>query len=193
MNPLRRDVASLPRRYGDAGVCVCAFGLFASPRRFRAVTHSCTIWYMITDCGIDIDAPASVVWDVFSDVERWPEWTASVTRLVALDGPGIEVGKRFEIKQPRMPKLVWVVTDVSPGRSWTWVQRSPGGLTEASHEVTVLSDGRARVGQRLDQRGPVGALVGLLMRRMTRRYLDLEAEGLKSRSEQTSRPSGPTS
>ena len=70
---------------------------------------------MITDCGVEIDAPAAVVWDVFSDVERWPEWTASVTRLVALDGPGLAVGKRFEIKQPRMPKLVWEVTDVDAG------------------------------------------------------------------------------
>ena len=41
---------------------------------------------MITECGIDIDAPAAVVWDVFSDVEHWPEWTASVTRLVGIDG-----------------------------------------------------------------------------------------------------------
>ena len=90
---------------------------------------------MITDCGVEIDAPAAVVWDVFSDVERWPEWTASVTRLVALDGPGLAVGKRFEIKQPRMPKLVWEVTEVTPGASWTWVQRSPGGLTVARHEV----------------------------------------------------------
>ena len=65
---------------------------------------------MITDSSIEVEAPAAVVWDVFSDVERWPEWTASVTRLVALDGPGIAVGRRFGIKQPRMPNLVWEVT-----------------------------------------------------------------------------------
>ena len=41
---------------------------------------------MKTGSGVEIDAPAAEVWDVFSDVERWPEWTASVTRLVALDG-----------------------------------------------------------------------------------------------------------
>jgi hypothetical protein len=138
---------------------------------------------MITDAGIDIDAPAAVVWDVFSDVERWGEWTESVTSLVALDGPGIAVGKRFEIKQPRMPKLVWEVTEVTPGRSWTWVQRSPGGLTLASHDVTAISDRRTRVLQQIDQRGPVGFLVGLAMRGMTRRYLDMEAVGLKTRSE----------
>ena len=148
---------------------------------------------MITDSGVDIDAPATVVWDVFSDVERWPEWTASVTSLVALDGPGLAKGKRFEIKQPRMPKLVWEVTDVTPGTAWTWVQRSPGGLTLASHDVTAIPDGRTRVHQLIDQRGPVGALVGLAMRRMTRRYLDLEAVGLKTRSEHLYQLDGPTS
>ena len=148
---------------------------------------------MITDCAVDIEAPATVVWDVFSDVERWPDWTASVTRLVALDGPGLAVGKRFEIKQPRMPKLVWEVTDVMPGASWTWVQRSPGGLTLARHDVSAESDGHTKVRQRIDQRGPVGAMVGLLMRPMTRRYLEMEAAGLKARSEQLRHHDGPTS
>src|SRR4051794_39281756 len=134
---------------------------------------------MITECGIEIDAPADVVWEVFSDVERWPEWTASVTRLVALDGPGLAVGKRFEIKQPRMPKLVWEVTALDPAASWTWVQRSPGGVPVARHDVIAESGGRTQVRQQLHQGGPIGGLVGLLMRGMTRRYLDLEAAGLK--------------
>src|SRR3954447_1156547 len=139
---------------------------------------------MITDRGVDIDAPAAVVWGVFSDVERWPEWTASVTRLVALDGPGIAVGKRFEIKQPRMPKLIWEVTEVTPGTSWTCAQRSPGGATVARQEVVPESAGSTLVRQQIDQRGPIGGFVGLLMRRVTKRYLELEAAGLKARSEQ---------
>jgi uncharacterized membrane protein len=148
---------------------------------------------MITDSAVEIEAPAAVVWDVFSDVERWPEWTASVTRLVALDEPGISVGKRFEIKQPRMPKLVWEVTEVTPGASWTWVQRSPGGLTVARHDVIAESDRHTKVRQQIDQRGPVGAMVGLFMRPMTKRYLELEAAGLKARSEQLRHHDGPAS
>lgn len=150
---------------------------------------------MITDSSVSVEAPASLVWDVFSDVERWPEWTASVTRVVALDGPGLDVGKRFEIKQPRMPKLMWQVTEVVPGASWTWVQRSPGGSTLARHDVAATTDSRTLVRQRLDQRGPVGALVGRLMHGMTRRYLELEAQGLKKRSEQRrlDGPDGPVS
>ena len=192
MNPLRGVSAVCSTVWRSSGFRTL-FGSFAGPEYFRGKNNSCTVWYMITDCGVDIDAPATVVWDVFSDVERWPEWTASVTSLVALDGPGIAVGKRFEIKQPRMPKLVWEVTDVEPGRSWTWVQRSPGGLTKASHDIEPLSDRRARVRQQIDQGGPVGALVGLVMRSMTRRYLDLEAAGLKARSEHMHHLDGPAS
>ena len=148
---------------------------------------------MITESSVSVEAPAALVWDVFSDVERWPEWTASVTRLVALDGPGLAVGKRFEIKQPRMPKLVWEVTDVDNGTSWTWVQRSPGGSTVARHDVLARPGGNTLVRQRLDQRGAAGALIGRLMHGMTKRYLELEAQGLKARSEQRQQIDGPAS
>jgi hypothetical protein len=63
----------------------------------------------------------------------------------------------------------------------------------ASHDVTALSEGRTRVQQQIDQRGPVGFLVGLAMRGMTRRYLDMEAAGLKARSEHLHHLDGPTS
>src|SRR4051795_8785237 len=142
---------------------------------------------MITDISVEISAPAPTVWDVFVDVERWPQWTASVERLAALDGPGLEVGRRVEIKQPKMAKLVLEGTDVVPGASWTWRQRSPGATTFASHELEVLDTGRTLVRQRIDQRGPLGAATGVLMRRMTRRYLDLEGQGLKACSEQRHR------
>ncbi|MBV8965847.1 MAG: SRPBCC family protein [Mycobacteriaceae bacterium] len=147
---------------------------------------------MITHSSVEIDAPAALVWDVFSDVERWPEWTASVTRLVAIDGPGLAVGKRFAIKQPRMPKLVWEVTELVPGTSWTWAQRSPGGSTMARHDVVATTDHQSLVLQHLDQQGPVGAVLGRLMHSITKRYLELEAQGLKKRSEQR-RLDGPTS
>jgi uncharacterized membrane protein len=142
---------------------------------------------MITESSVEIDAPTAIVWDVFVDAERWPTWTTSVTRIVPLDGPGIEVGKRFEIKQPRLPKVVWEVTEVAPGVSWTWRQRSPGGTTFASHEVVARAGDRTLVKQRIDQRGPIGVSVGVMMRRLTKRYLQLEAQGLKTFSEHQQR------
>jgi uncharacterized membrane protein len=145
---------------------------------------------MINESSVVIDAPTSLVWDVFSDVERWPEWTASVTNLVALDGPGLAIGMRFQIKQPKLPKLVWKVTAAAPGVCWTWAQHSSGGSTVAHHALTSMDDGRTLVRQAVDQRGLVGAIVGRLMLRTTRRYLEMEAQGLKVRSEQLRRLDG---
>ena len=138
---------------------------------------------MNTEASIEIEAPTSVVWEVFTDAERWAQWTESVTAVRALDGPGIEIGKRFEIKQPKFPKLVWEVTAVEPGVSWTWRQRSPGGTTDATHVLEPLGDGRTLVRQVIDQQGPIGVLVGRLYRGLTVKYLDMEGMGLKSRSE----------
>ncbi len=134
--------------------------------------------------SIEIDAPAATVWTVFSDVTRWPEWTASVNTVVPLDGPELAVGTRFAITQPRLPKLVWEVTEVDPGRAWTWRSSSFGTTTVAWHDVAPLDGGRTLAHQRIEQRGPLAPLTGLLSSRLTERYLDLEAQGLKARSEQ---------
>ena len=148
---------------------------------------------MLTEDSIEIDAPPQLVWEVFSDVEHWPEWTASVTSLVGRDGSNLAVGKRFSIKQPGMSKLNWKVTEIDPGSSWTWVQRSPGVRVSARHWVIPQPNGRTLVRQQLDQRGVVGALVGRLMVKKTRRFLEQEAQGLKARSEQLGRANGPHS
>ncbi|BCZ20207.1 SRPBCC family protein [Mycobacterium senriense] len=145
---------------------------------------------MITEDGVEIDAPPQLVWEVFTDVEHWPEWTTSVTSLVGLDGSSLAVGRRFAIKQPGMSKLVWTVTELDPGRSWTWMQRSPGVRVTARHDVIPQPGGRTLVRQQLDQRGALGALVGRLMAKKTKRFLQLEAQGLKARSEQLTRADG---
>ena len=138
---------------------------------------------MMTNSSIEVDAPMAEVWAIYADVERWSEWTASIDRVTPVGDAGLEIGHRFEIKQPRFPKLVWEVTAVDPGASWTWRQRSLGSTTIASHELVALGSARTLVRQRIDQRGPLGVVVAALTRRMTRRYLDLEAQGLKASSE----------
>ena len=136
-----------------------------------------------TSDSIAIDAPVDVVWSVYSDVERWPTWTASVTS-VSLQHPGpLAIGSRATIKQPRLPKVEWTVTALDAGREWIWENRSPGAVSVAAHSVRALDDGRTHVELWIDQRGVVGRAIGVLARRMTRRYLRMEAEGLKRHSE----------
>jgi len=136
----------------------------------------------ITD-AVRINAPIERVWDVYADVEAWPEWTASVRSVELLDGRVLAMGARARIEQPRFPRVVWTVTALERGASWTWVARSPGARTTATHALQRIDDGTTLVTQAIEQRGVVGTLVGVLARRLTRRYLAMEAAGLRQRVE----------
>jgi uncharacterized membrane protein len=137
----------------------------------------------VTADSIVVDAPPEVVWAVYTDVDRWPEWTASVT-TARVDPPGpLAIGSRATIKQPRFPRVTWTVTELEPETVWIWANRSPGAATSAGHRLTALDDGRTRIDLWVDQRGVLGRPIGWLARRTTRRYLRMEAEGLRNRSE----------
>jgi len=129
---------------------------------------------------VDISAPIELVWDVFTDVERWPGWTESVTSVSLQGDDGLTLGSVVDIKQPRLPRLSWTVTEIDPGRAWTWVARSPGTTTSATHTLTTVAGGTTQVEQVIDQRGAVGAVVGRLARSQTHRYLAMEAAGLRA-------------
>ena len=138
---------------------------------------------MITETSIEIDAPAATVWDVYASVEGWPTWTDSVTEVAPLDGADLAVGRHYDIRQPRFPRLLWEVTALEPGHSWDWRQRSFASTTLAHHRLEALGPHRTRVTQGVDQRGPIGVVVAVLARRLTRRYLAMESAGLKAAAE----------
>jgi hypothetical protein len=105
--------------------------------------------------AIAISAPAGHVWTVFTDVERWPEWTPSVVRVAMLDeSPALASGTTVRIKQPRLPELTWVVTDLQLGRSWTWVAKSPGVTTTATHVIEAIDDGAVGCARRSSTGAP---------------------------------------
>lgn len=136
------------------------------------------------EASIDVAAPAQRVFDVYSDVVHWPEWTASVTSVERLNPGPLRVGSRARIRQPRLPVTVWQVTEVVPGRSFTWVARRPGVVTTGRHVVVPSGrEGHVTVTASLKQGGLLGPLVGLLTRRLTDGYLRTEVRGLKARCE----------
>ena len=138
---------------------------------------------MHAEDSIDIQAPADVVWRVYADVERWPDWTASMDEVTFVRGDALADGAEVRIKQPRLPRVTWVVTELRPGASWRWEARSRGALTVARHVVTPTADGTTRVEQSIDQTGPIGGLIGRAIAGLTHRYLRMEAEGIKATAE----------
>lgn len=132
---------------------------------------------------VEIAAPAARVWEVLIDVERWSEWTPTVTSVRRLDEGPLQSGSRAKISQPKIPETEYIVTELDPGRSFTWVARGPGVTTTARHTVEALPDGGSRVTLTVEQGGWLGSVMGLVYRGLTERYLANEATGLKSRSE----------
>jgi uncharacterized membrane protein len=130
-----------------------------------------------------INAPASMVWDIYSDVEHWPDWTASIKTVKYVEGTGLELGNKAEIEQPKLPRATWTVTALTPGASWIWESRAPGVHTTAVHELEVVDANTTKVHTAIVQEGFLGAIVGRIWAKLTRTYLTMEADGLKSRSE----------
>ncbi|HEX5031778.1 MAG TPA: SRPBCC family protein [Candidatus Eisenbacteria bacterium] len=134
-----------------------------------------------TERQVEIAAPAERVWTIIADVEHWHEWTASITSIRLLDGP-LAIGARAEVRQPKLPRLVWHVTALEQGRFFDWEVRSPGALTVGSHRVEPQGSGSLAT-LKLVQAGPIGWLVARMMLSLTREYVSMEAAGLKKRAE----------
>lgn len=134
------------------------------------------------EASVFVQAPPERVFAVFADVERWPEWTESVTSVRRLDDGELRIGSRARIKQPKFPVAFWKVTDLLPGRRFVWQSTGPGLRTVGFHEVEASGTGTmARIA--LEQHGPLGKLIGRLTASLTDRYLAMETAGLKARAE----------
>lgn len=133
--------------------------------------------------SVDIAAPAEVVWAVWVDVERWPEWSESVSRVRRLDEGPLAVGSRTRLEQPRLRPAVWQVTELDPEHGFVWTATNGGVTTVASHRIVPIAPNRVRVELAIAHSGLLAPLVGWLTSSLTRRYLHLEAEGLKRRCE----------
>lgn len=129
-----------------------------------------------------IHAPAERVWQVLCDVDHWQAWTASITRVERLSGISFVPGACFKILQPRLRPATWTITELEPGRRFTWESSQPGVRVVAQHVLKPLPDG-CEVTLSITFTGPLGGLFGWLGRDLTMRYIDMESSGLKRQCE----------
>src|SRR4051794_7328012 len=104
-------------------------------------------------------ATPDLLWSLVSDVERWGDRLPTVDVVRPLGSGPRGVGSRFEVRQPRLPKAVWEVTDwQQEGRSFTWVSTSPGIRSTAVH--TVRDDpGGSTLDLSLEWSGPLARVL----------------------------------
>ena len=131
---------------------------------------------------VDIAADPDRIWSTWIDVERWPEWTESMESVRRLDDGEFGVGSRVRVKQPKLRAAVWEVTEAEPARSFVWVARTAGMTMVASHEVEPAAGGvTARL--TFEMTGPLSGVIGRLLGTRIRSYLQMEADGVKTRAE----------
>jgi uncharacterized membrane protein len=134
------------------------------------------------DHSSTIQASPERVWEVFSDVERWPDWTPTVDSVERLDAGRIHIGARTRIRQPKLPVAVWEVTELKDGEYFEWVSKAPGIKTTGGHRVIQTPEGTVATAT-IIQEGPLGWLFGRLYAGLTRRYIATETAKLKEISE----------
>jgi uncharacterized membrane protein len=129
--------------------------------------------------SVTIHAPADIVWGTLIDVEHWPAATASINSVQLLDDRPFGVGSRARVNQPKLPTVVWTVTDVQPRREFTWLVRSPGVTTIARHAMAAAGEDAWTVTLSIERRGVLAPVLDALTDKITRTYVDMEAAGLK--------------
>jgi uncharacterized membrane protein len=131
---------------------------------------------------VDIDAPPEKVFAVLCDVERWPEWTSTMSSVRRLDKGPLAVGSSAQVRQPKLRPAVWQVTEFEGNRNFTWLARSPGLRMKAGHLVEPRGSG-SRVALSFEMSGPLAPLVSRLYGSLIEQYVATESQGLKARSE----------
>jgi uncharacterized membrane protein len=129
-----------------------------------------------------VNAPPEDVWRLFVDVERWPEMSASMQEVRRLDDGPLRVGSEVILKQPRMPRTRWRVTELEPGRSFSWATSAGGVTTTGGHIVEADGDGSV-ITLILDEHGPLVPLMNAFYGRLSRRYVTMELEGFRKTAE----------
>lgn len=132
--------------------------------------------------SIHIEAAPDTVWTVIADLERWPQWTRTVTSVRREDAGELRLGSSARIKQPLQPESRWVVTEFVRGRRFVWETRQPGLHMIGTHGIAAEGGGTRSL-LRLEARGPIAVLLWAVLRLTVQRALVLENRGLKARCE----------
>ena len=129
-----------------------------------------------------VAASPEQIWPLFMNLERWPELTESITSLRRLDTGPLQIGSETEIKQPRLPRARWRVTELDPGHSFTWETKVGAVTSVGAHIVTPQGQG-SEIILTLSLHGPFARTTGALLSRFTQRNLTLELDGFRRAAE----------
>jgi len=131
---------------------------------------------------VTVNATVADVARVIQDVERWPTWTASMSTVTRHGTGPLAVGETVSVKQPRLPPSTWTVT-VCDETGFTWTSSTPGVRSTGEHWARDTGDGRTTATVALIMNGPLAPVTARLYGSLIRRYVRMEADGLRAEVE----------
>jgi Polyketide cyclase / dehydrase and lipid transport len=134
-----------------------------------------------------VQASPEAIWSVLADVERWPTWTPTTLEVHPLTPGELCVGARYRVTQPKLRPGIYEVTDCTPGKAFTWIQKIPGGTMVADHRLTAADSTGTEVELSFATEGLVGALAGRIYGKLIADYVATEARSLKTHCEAVTR------
>jgi len=87
------------------------------------------------------------------------------------------------VYQPKLLPADWTVTELLPGRGFTWVSQMPGVRVIGRHVIEPIQQG-SRVTLSIEFEGLFAGLADRVFRKLNERYVGMEANGLKRRCEE---------
>jgi len=130
-----------------------------------------------------IKASPTAIWEVLTDVERWPTWTPTVLSVEPVTRDGFKVGAKYRVTQPKIKPAIYEVTERVPHEAFTWVQKATGATLIAEHRLTAFDGSGTEVELAFATKGLLGALAGSMNAKLIAEYVKTEAKSLKQHCE----------
>jgi uncharacterized protein YndB with AHSA1/START domain len=135
-----------------------------------------------SEITVDVNAPVSRVWETVVDIERWPEWTATVARATIRGGGPLGLDSRVKVFRPKFPSAVWRVTAFEPDKFLELRTGYPGMRVVASRVLVPRGIG-CTLTLSLAFTGWFSGWVRRRTRERSSRYLATVAAAIKRRCE----------
>ena len=133
-----------------------------------------------------VNAPASVVWDVICDLDKYPEWNPFVVHCVSSKLPGDPIVMRVRMAPFYTLTQTEFVQEYEEGKTFSYSMKPlPRGLMSSHrrHQVTPIDDNRCTYRSSFTIAGPFSVIAKVLLAGSLRRGFTGMSESIKARAE----------
>jgi hypothetical protein len=134
---------------------------------------------MTLEDKIDIQTAQELVWQVTIDVESWPLWSPAIDKIVRKDSGHFKAGSSALIKQKLLPETRWVVTELTPDKSFSWKTKVLEIEMVATH-ILIPGDSGVTSILRMEMLGWMIRLFGPVVKKLVARVIKEENWSLKN-------------